>query len=175
MPAIYYGDEIGMRYLPGLPDKEGSDLSTRRYNRAGARTPMQWDDSRECRLLHRARRPAVPADRPELRAGRRCAAQLGDESRRCSWCAACRAAKLRAGARATAATTVLHTDYPFVYVRGERYLVVVNPRLEPAALELPVAIRGARSREVRGVSLDGSAVVADGFSYGVFELSPSER
>ena len=37
-PFIYYGDEIGMRYLP-LPTKEGG------YIRTGSRTPMQWDDS----------------------------------------------------------------------------------------------------------------------------------
>jgi len=37
-PFIYYGDEIGMRYLP-LPTKEGG------YFRTGSRTPMQWDGS----------------------------------------------------------------------------------------------------------------------------------
>ncbi len=35
-PFLYYGDEIGMRYLP-LPTKEGG------YFRTGSRTPMQWD------------------------------------------------------------------------------------------------------------------------------------
>ena len=37
-PVLYYGDEIGMRYLP-LPTKEGG------YFRTGSRTPMQWDNS----------------------------------------------------------------------------------------------------------------------------------
>lgn len=36
-PFIYYGDEIGMRYLGELVSKEGG------YERTGARTPMQWD------------------------------------------------------------------------------------------------------------------------------------
>lgn len=36
VPFIYYGDEIGMRYIEGLPSKEGG------YHRTGARTPMQW-------------------------------------------------------------------------------------------------------------------------------------
>lgn len=35
-PFVYYGDEIGMRYLP-LVSKEGG------YTRTGSRTPMQWD------------------------------------------------------------------------------------------------------------------------------------
>ena len=41
VPCIYYGDEIGMRFIENLPNKEGSMLSS--GNRAGSRTPMQWD------------------------------------------------------------------------------------------------------------------------------------
>jgi maltose alpha-D-glucosyltransferase/alpha-amylase len=37
IPFIYYGDEIGMRYIHGLASKEGG------YERTGVRTPMQWD------------------------------------------------------------------------------------------------------------------------------------
>jgi len=36
IPTIYYGDEIGMKYIQGLPSKEGSNA------RSGSRTPMQW-------------------------------------------------------------------------------------------------------------------------------------
>lgn len=41
VPFLYYGDEIGMRYLD-LPSKEGG------YSRTGSRTPMQW--SRDANL-----------------------------------------------------------------------------------------------------------------------------
>lgn len=37
-PFIYYGDEIGMRYVEGLKSVEGG------FNRTGSRTPMQWDE-----------------------------------------------------------------------------------------------------------------------------------
>jgi glycosidase len=37
LPFIYYGDEIGMRYVSNLPSLEGG------YERTGSRTPMQWD------------------------------------------------------------------------------------------------------------------------------------
>ena len=37
VPYLYYGDEIGMRYLRRLPSKEGG------YGRTGSRTPMQWN------------------------------------------------------------------------------------------------------------------------------------
>lgn len=40
VPFIYYGDEIGMRYVEGLLSVEGG------YFRTGSRTPMQWDDSK---------------------------------------------------------------------------------------------------------------------------------
>jgi glycosidase len=39
-PFIYYGDEIGMKQLEGLPHTEGSYMG-----RAGDRTPMQWNNS----------------------------------------------------------------------------------------------------------------------------------
>lgn len=38
-PFVYYGDEIGMRYVEGLTSVEGG------YERTGARSPMQWDGS----------------------------------------------------------------------------------------------------------------------------------
>lgn len=40
VPFIYYGDEIGMRYLD-IPTKEGG------YQRTGTRTPMQWDATKK--------------------------------------------------------------------------------------------------------------------------------
>lgn len=38
IPFVYYGDEIGMRNLTGIPSKEGGDIRTE------ARTPMQWNN-----------------------------------------------------------------------------------------------------------------------------------
>lgn len=40
VPFLYYGDEIGMRYLADLPTKEGG------YTRTGSRTPMQWTEEK---------------------------------------------------------------------------------------------------------------------------------
>lgn len=40
IPFIYYGDEIGMKYIPNSPDVEGS------RTRSGTRTPMQWDNGK---------------------------------------------------------------------------------------------------------------------------------
>ncbi len=38
VPFVYYGDEIGMRYIKGVKSVEGG------YTRTGSRTPMQWDN-----------------------------------------------------------------------------------------------------------------------------------
>ena len=38
VPFLYYGDEIGMNYIPDMPTKEGG------YTRTGTRTPMQWNN-----------------------------------------------------------------------------------------------------------------------------------
>jgi len=42
IPFIYYGDEIGMRYIDGIDSVEGG------FFRTGARSPMQWDSSTNC-------------------------------------------------------------------------------------------------------------------------------
>jgi len=39
-PFIYYGEEIGMKHLPNVPNREGAYTP-----RKGARTPMQWNNN----------------------------------------------------------------------------------------------------------------------------------
>jgi hypothetical protein len=63
IPCIWYGDEIGMRYVPDLPERRGLDLQRRlqpgRVPDADAvgRQPQR-------RLLERRPQIALPADRP---------------------------------------------------------------------------------------------------------------
>ena len=129
VPCLYYGDEIGMRYLPALPDVEGS-VCNPSYNRAGCRTPMQWDDSLNTGFStadpSRLYLPIDPdPDRPTV------AAQQADPA---STLALVRDWSGYAGQRLPSRTRrarVVHEDYPFAYVRGETHLVVVNPRRGP--------------------------------------------
>ena len=172
VPSIYYGDEIGMRYLPGLPDLEGS-ICNPGYNRAGCRTPMQWDDALPNAGFSDAptERIYLPQDpdphRPTV------AAQLADPGsllhtvRRLL---ALRAATpaLRTGAE----RQVLTRDYPFCYVRGSSHLVVVNPRRASAVVEVAeLAGRTIERLEGFGVEVRDQTVSADGFGWGVFTLS----
>ncbi|MGB7964349.1 MAG: alpha-amylase family glycosyl hydrolase [Propionicimonas sp.] len=171
IPSIYYGDEIGMRYLLGLPEREGSKWSPG-FNRAGCRTPMQWDDDLPDVGFSTA--PAehlyLPQDpdpaRPTV-AAQRAAAQ--SPLRRIRRLVELRRAtpELRPGPD----TTVLSPGYPLVYLRGDRHLVVVNPASTARSATIP-ALEGrtARALEVSGIHVASELVTADPFGYGVFLL-----
>ncbi|MGG5260348.1 alpha-amylase family glycosyl hydrolase [Phycicoccus avicenniae] len=168
LPTIYYGDEIGMRYVEGLPDTEGSILSPTN-NRTGSRTPMQWEPGPGAGFSTVPEEdfylPLDPSpDRPDV------ATQRADESSLLHL-----VRRLLALRHATPALQpggsleVLTEDYPFAYVRGGTHLVVLNPRREPAATDLPEGWDDARSLEVEGVHLADGRAEASGFAYGVFE------
>lgn len=172
VPSIYYGDEIGMRYVPGLPDHEGS-VCNPGYNRAGCRTPMQWDASRPNAGFSDADPAALylpqdpDPDRPTV------AAQRDDPGSTLNLVRRLVALRRGSGAfRPGASTEVLTRDYPFAYVRGGSHLVVVNPRRAPAAADLDgIAGRDAEPLEVSGARLHGGRAELDGFGYGVFALA----
>ncbi|SOD81694.1 hypothetical protein SAMN06272781_7528 [Streptomyces sp. 1222.2] len=63
---------------------------------------------------------------------------------------------------------VLHSGYPFVYVRGGRYLVVVNPQQHMASCPYEAVVHAPL--EARGVEVADGTITAQGFGYGVFEL-----
>ncbi|MFG2757923.1 alpha-amylase family glycosyl hydrolase [Streptomyces wuyuanensis] len=167
LPAIYYGDEIGMRYVPDLPEHEGSRLGPR-YNRAGSRTPMQWDDSPNAGFSTAPAGalylpPDPDPDRPTVAAQRADTGSLLHLVRRLI---ALRRATPELGP--AGGTEILHDGYPLVYLRGGRYLVVVNPRREPAEAAAPADT--AAPLEVSGVTVTEGRVRAAGFGYGVFAL-----
>jgi glycosidase len=169
LPAIYFGDEIGMRYISGLPDKEGSRLEPT-YNRAGSRTPMQWDDTANAGFSTApADRLYLPIDpdpgRPNVAAQRAAEGSLLHQVHRLI---ALRKAHPALGARGS--VEVLNVGYPFVYVRGGTHLVVVNPRRAPARFDLPTGIGTARPLAGQGVTADNDEVRADGFSYDIFTV-----
>jgi alpha-glucosidase len=168
VPSIYYGDEIGMRYLPGLPNVEGA-ICNPAYNRAGCRTPMQWSDGTNAGFSSAdPSRLYLPIDpdpaRPTVMYQLEQPKSLLHLVRRLI---ALRAehADLRGGA----STRVLNAGYPLAYLRGERHLVVVNPRAAAASVDLPIA-RGAEPLLVEGARVDGSSVEVDGFGFGVWLL-----
>jgi maltose alpha-D-glucosyltransferase/alpha-amylase len=165
VPAIYYGDEIGMRYIPNLPDKEGSRM-TAAINRGGSRTPMQWDGSASAGFSTAPPGALyLPLDpdpgRPDV------ASQRADERSLLNLVR--RLIQLRRSTPALGAyggVEVVQAGYPFVYVRGRDHLVVVNPRRDPARTAVPQGRWTAL--EASGMTVLEDQVRADGFGYGVF-------
>jgi glycosidase len=172
VPSLYYGDEIGMRYVEGLADHEGS-VCFPGYNRAGCRTPMQWDDA-----LPNAGFSTAPPDRLYLpqdptRPRPTVAAQLDDPDSPLNRVR--RLVRLRRetpALRTDATTEVLTRGYPFSYLRGGCHLVVVNPGRGRVTAR-PEALRGRRTvtpLEASGARVDDGEIDVDGFGYGVFAL-----
>lgn len=126
-PFIYYGDEIGMRYIENIPSVEGG------YGRTGSRSPMQWDNSENAGF------GASPEDKLYIKQDNApdrptAAAQTADPN------------SLRSEIKRLIAIRSEHKalqsggeikflyaekdEYPLAYLRmygGERILVVINP------------------------------------------------
>jgi glycosidase len=172
LPAIYYGDEIGMRYIADLPDKEGS-LMAPGYNRAGSRTPMQWDETANAGFSTASPgslylpvdpdpgRPTVARQRAEDDSLLRTVKDLIE----------LRKANPEFGPFGS--LEILNDGYPFAYIRGGRFLVVVNPSGSTRVLphDRP-GLAGATALKQAGVRVEQAAITSDPFSFGVFQLAP---
>lgn len=163
VPSLYYGDEIGMRYLPGLPNKEGSACFPDHYNRAGARTPMQWDDRPNAGFSTAPAdalylpidpipgRPTVAGQREDPESLLHFVRALIAEHRRLS---------------GSAPPEVLHAGYPLVFTRGDTVVV-----LNPAGRQVTAQLHSRGDwvpRLERGVTCIGDTVVCEPFAYGLF-------
>ena len=162
VPFLYYGDEIGMRYL-NLPTKEGG------YQRTGSRTPMQWDGSKnlgfsagEATSLYLPVDPA--ADAPTV------AAQEGDPDSLLNFTRkllALRHAHADLQADAPFAVVSAEPNAPFVWRRG-KLLLAVNPFGQartvkcPAAGMTPVFTHGAAKVNADGIELGPQSFIVLG-------------
>lgn len=126
-PFIYYGDEIGMRYVEGLASVEGG------YGRTGSRTPMQWDSTTNAGFSSAPKemlyiRQDESNDRPTV------SAQMLDESS--LWHEINRLIKIRQSHKALMSKGEIEfvyaekNAYPLAYIRSaadEKILVIINP------------------------------------------------
>ncbi|GAA0581337.1 alpha-amylase family glycosyl hydrolase [Paractinoplanes ferrugineus] len=165
VPCLYYGDEIGMRYLPDLPNVEGA-VCNPLYNRAGCRTPMQWDSTANAGFsAAAAAKLYLPIDpdpqRPTV------AAQNDDPASTLNFVRGLISLRQAHPAlRARASIEVLSEGYPLAYVRGGTHLVVVNPRREAASLAVPPAT----PLLAEGVTTTADGLRVAGFGYGILAL-----
>jgi maltose alpha-D-glucosyltransferase/alpha-amylase len=151
IPFIYYGDEIGMRYIPGSPEVEGS------RDRSGTRTPMQWDGGPNAGFSTApASRIYIPQDpdpkRPTV------AAQRADPGSQLSYVR--ELLKLRASSAALGNLGEWEflsdpkVPYPMVYRRfsgGEQYVVAINPSDRAVQATIP-SRHAADARYVAGTT-----------------------
>lgn len=127
-PFIYYGDEIGMKYL-NLVSKEGG------YFRTGSRTPMQWNSEKNCGFstaesdkLYLQQDP--DQNKPTVEK------QIADKSS--LWNLIKKLIKVRRShecLQSDAKIEFLEWGYPLVYRRStakESILVIINPKAAPA-------------------------------------------
>ncbi len=126
-PFIYYGDEIGMRYVEGLTSVEGG------YGRTGSRSPMQWNSGPSAGFSSAApERLYIPIDpdddRPTVQA------QINDPDSLYSEVK--RLIRIRREHKALISRGEIEfvyaekNEYPLAYIRSsenEKILVVINP------------------------------------------------
>lgn len=132
VPIVYYGEEIGMRSMDGVPAVEGS------RDRSAERTPMQWGDGPTAGFSTCApEKLYLPIDpsptRPTVEN------EINDASSMYSWTKGLLALRASIPALGNTGSWKFISDpdqpYPAVYERsanGEKYLVVINPRAEKA-------------------------------------------
>lgn len=162
LPFIYYGDEIGMKQLYGLPHTEGSYMG-----RAGARTPMQWNrstnkgfSSASPEKLYRA--VDTSFDAPDVETQIQNKNSLLNKVKTLITLRRTEPA-LRASAEFVPAYAQSF-QYPFAYIRAngkERLLVVLNPAKRTTTASFTINYESKKPQLIAGegsVSLKGRHV-----------------
>lgn len=167
-PFIYYGDEIGMRHVEHLTSVEGG------YNRTGARSPMQWNDTANAGFSSAPGEqlyiPIDPeADRPTVEK------QMKDENS--LYHEIQRLIQIRQAYPALGSWGEIHfvyaeeNQYPLAYersVNGQKILVIINPGREAASFAYEQQL-GEAIYSFGGVALaDAGCVQVPGASAGFY-------
>lgn len=122
VPFVYYGDEIGMDFIEGLPSKEGG------YIRTGARTPMQWNSGKN-HGFSESDTPYLPTDARED--APTVENQINDENSLLSFTKEIiKIHRDEPALWAEGELKILLKDYPFIYERmaeGKKIFVAINP------------------------------------------------
>lgn len=169
-PFIYYGDEIGMRYVENLTSVEGG------YGRTGSRSPMQWDDSVNagfgCSPVEKLYIPIDPDEnRPTVQSQMRDKTSLYHEVQRLISVRMAHKALLNQGK--IDFVYAEENAYPLAFLRSageEKILVIINPSDRECefrceyALQKSIYTVGGESRYSAGM------IVVPPCSAGFYEL-----
>ena len=170
VPFIYYGDEIGMKYLPNLESREGSN------NRAGARTPMQWAGNATAGFSTCAPdKLYFPVDTDGGRLT--VEAQDKDKGSMLNYVRQLTALRHATPALNNNGSWTLLSDtvqaYPMVYSRSDgakTYIVALNPSGKAVSCRLPLTVKKSRTAVFTGKSkLKGNRIAMGPVSAAVIE------
>lgn len=169
-PFIYYGDEIGMRYVENLVSVEGG------YDRTGSRTPMQWDhtvnagfSSAPVEKLYI--RQDEEEGRPTVEAQMEDGDSLYHEIRKLI--------SVRQAHQALQSNGEIEfvyaekNAYPFAYLRssgGEKILVVVNPADREVSFPWEYALRETVYSFGGEISIEDGKAVVPACSAGFYKI-----
>lgn len=173
VPFLYYGDEIGMRFLPNTPEKEGAN---RAGLRAGSRTPMQWSAGENAGF---SGAPAgdlyLPIDndvnRPNVAAQQDAPGSMLNFTR-----SLLRLRRERKSLANIGEFDVLHAkagEVPFVYKRtseDEQVIVAINPTSSPCSLFVD-SVSTTTPLLVQGARFQSGNLEMDPLSFGIFSAS----
>ena len=138
IPFVYYGDEIGMEYIPDMPSKEGG------FTRTGSRTPMQWKKGKNAGFSDGAKELLYL---PVNENGVNVEEQLADENSLLNKVKELIA--LRKTTQALSASGGIeflnrkNGGYPLVYKRmseNEQYLICINPSNVDKRFEMELCV-----------------------------------
>ena len=175
VPLIYYGDEIGMRGIPGLVSKEGG------YTRTQCRTPMQWDSSVNAGFS------TAPADKLYLPVDSAVdAPNVAEQQKReqSLWRKVRKLIHWRKRLPALQADSkfeLVLADYPMIYIRekdDQKVLVIIQPANRPWKCRVPLKdIKGMTPLIGSWIRVkyldDGLEFSGNGAEAGVFLLLPT--
>lgn len=168
-PFIYYGDEIGMKYIQGLVSKEGG------YGRTGSRTPMQWDESVNAGFSTAdASKLYLPQD--DDVEGRPCVAteEKNNESLLNEIKKLIKIRREHTALQNLAQIEFVYAKknaYPFIYKRisdDEKIYVILNPSEQAQTVELDIAIESCVYQFGEAVTIDDGKIKVPGCSAGFY-------
>lgn len=139
-PFLYYGDEIGMRYVENLTSVEGG------YDRTGSRSPMQWDNTPNAGFSCAAEEKLyIPLDsspdRPTVQEQMADPSSLYHEIK-----TLIKLRQAHPALQSKGEIDFIYTEshsYPLAYLRSageEKILVLLNPSNAPAAFDCTLSL-----------------------------------
>lgn len=180
VPKIYYGDEIGMVGVEGLPSKEGG------YMRTEVRTPMQWDHSENAGFSSTGASQLYLPVEPDL-GSRTVTDQETDPTSLLNTIrelARLRLAHPALGNRSDYQVIYAKAGrYPFAFLRqaeGEKIVVVINPADRPVEVDLPDDALPSGSHSIQTLwgeadgfarSQNGWKITLAGVSAGIYRIA----